>query len=94
MCMRKCILNIGGKIFNILVLLSFIAGIASAVEAGIMVGGKQGIIAALLQLIMFWGSTLIVSLVVYSLLDIRQSLCCNKEEQCQRKSCDDQNQLN
>lgn len=86
MCMKKCFLNFGEKVFNVLVLLGLIAGVASGIITGVAVGGKQGILAGALQLILSWGCTLIISLIVYSLLDIRRLLDCKpchtKDEGC------------
>lgn len=80
MCMRKCILNFGEKVFNVLVVLGIIAGVASGIITGIAVGGRQGVLAGVIQLVLSWGCTLIISLIVYSLLDIRHSLECKTEE--------------
>lgn len=74
MCMRQKVLNIGEKIFNIMVIVAFIAGAASGVVSGIAVGGMAGIAAALIQVLLSWSGTLIIALIVYSLLDIRHSL--------------------
>ena len=84
MCMRKCVLNFGEKIFNVLVIIGFVAGAASGINSGVELGGKEGIISGLLQVILSWSGTLIISLIVYSLLDIRQQIgtCCNKGSSC------------
>ena len=79
MCIRRCILTIGEKIFHVLVLLGLLGGLASAVNSGMMIGGKDGFIAGGIQLIISWSGTIIIALIVYSLLDIRSSLTdCHK----------------
>lgn len=72
--MRQQVLNHGEKIFNLMVVIAFIAGAASGVVSGIAVGGMPGIAAALIQILLSWSGTLIIALIVYSLLDIRHSL--------------------
>ena len=79
MCVRKCILRIGEKIFHVLVFLGLIGGLASAINSGMTIGGKDGLIAGGIQLIISWSGTLIIALVVYSLLDISQNICVAKE---------------
>ncbi len=74
MCMRKKFLTVGEKIFNIMVIVAFIAGAASGVVSGIAVGGKSGIAAAIIQILLSWSGTMIIALIVYSLLDIKDSL--------------------
>jgi hypothetical protein len=74
MCMRKKILNVGEKIFNVMVIIAFVAGIASGIFSGIAIGGVAGIAAAALQVLLSWSGTLIIALIVYSLLDIRHSV--------------------
>ena len=71
MCMRKTVLNVGEKIFHVIVILGFIAGAASAVTSGLAVGGMAGFLIAVPQLLLSWSGTLIVALIVYSLLDMR-----------------------
>ena len=85
MCPRKCVLKIGEKIFNILVILGLIGGLASAISSGLLVGGKDGLITGGLQLIISWSGTLIIALIVYSLLDIRRSLAKPDDECSQDK---------
>lgn len=72
--MRKKILDIGEKLFNVMVVIAFIAGATSGVFSGVAIGGLSGVAAAALQILLSWSGTLIVSIVVYSLLDIRHSL--------------------
>ncbi len=79
MCIRKCALRIGEKVFHVLVLLGLIGGLASAINSGMMLGGRDGFMAGGIQLIISWSGTLIIALVVYSLLDIRHSLCASQE---------------
>ncbi|MCE3268030.1 MAG: hypothetical protein K0R49_282 [Burkholderiales bacterium] len=74
MCMRKGFLCWGEKIFNILVILGFIAGAASGISSAMTIGGKQGWAMGGMQILLSWSGTLIISLVVYSLLDIRRSV--------------------
>lgn len=74
MCMRKKFLDIGEKIFNVLVVLAFLAGAASGVFSGIAIGGADGIAGGAIQILLSWSGTLIISLIVYALLDIRRSL--------------------
>ena len=74
MCMRKQVLKFGERVFNLMVVVAFIAGAASGIVSGIAVGGKAGIAAALIQILLSWSGTLIIALVVYSLLDIKHSL--------------------
>lgn len=74
MCMRKKFLQIGEHIFNVMVILAFIAGATSGVLSGIAIGGVNGIISAALQIALSWSGTLIISLIVYALLDIRHIL--------------------
>jgi len=94
MCMRKCILDIGEKIFNFLVVIGFIAGAASAVMSGMAVASSDGgtksaaWLAGGAQLVLSWSGTLVIALVVYALLDIACSLHChsgNKEGHCETK---------
>lgn len=79
MCIRKCFLNWGEKVFNVLVLLGFIAGAVSAVSTAMEIGGKQGWSAGGLQLLLSWSGTLIISLIIYSLLDIAHAVSKNSE---------------
>lgn len=79
MCMRKLVLNVGEKVFNVLVVLGFIAGAASAIFSGISMGGSMGAISAVVQLVISWSGTLIVALVVYSLLTVAKYCICNGE---------------
>ena len=74
MCMRKKFLDIGEKVFNVLVVLAFFAGAASGVFSGIAIGGVNGIAGGAIQILLSWSGTLIISLIVYALLDIRRSL--------------------
>ena len=72
--MRKHFLHYAEKVFNVLVVIAFIAGAVSGVFSGIAVGGGMGIVNGAVQVILSWSGTLIISLIVYSLLDIRHSL--------------------
>ena len=74
MQMRKKFLNIGEKVFNALVFIAFLAGIITGVFSGIAVGGVHGLAVALIQILLSWSGTLIISLMVYALLDIRCSI--------------------
>ncbi len=74
MCMRKCFLCWGEKIFNVLVVLGFIAGAGSGISTAIAIGGRQGWTTGGMQVLLSWSGTLIISLVVYALLDIRHSV--------------------
>lgn len=74
MCMRKIILNVGAKIFNVFVILFFLATTTSAIMAGRAIGGKPGLMTAISQTLMSWGLLLVIALIVYSLLDIRCAL--------------------
>jgi hypothetical protein len=74
MCMRRGFLCWGEKIFNVLVILGFIAGAASGISTAMAIGGKQGWTTGGMQVLLSWSGTLIISLVVYSLLDIRRSV--------------------
>jgi hypothetical protein len=83
MCMRKCFLKWGERIFNVLVVLGFIAGAGSGISTAMAIGGKQGWTTGGMQILLSWSGTLIISLVIYSLLDIHHSLSkdsteCNK----------------
>ena len=42
MCMRKCFLKWGERVFNVLVVLGFIAGAGSGISTAMAIGGKQG----------------------------------------------------
>lgn len=84
MCIRKCVLHYGEKIFNILLILGFIAGAASGVTTATAVGGKQGWLAGAMEVILSWSGTLLIALVVYSLLDIRHTLA-NKQAVHEKK---------
>ena len=90
MCIRRCVLKIGEKIFHVLVLLGLIGGLASAINSGMMIGGRDGYISGGIQLIISWSGTLIIALIVYSLLDIHSSLC-HSQNDChngdQKNSC-------
>ncbi len=72
--MRKQFLNHAEKVFNVLVVVAFIAGAASGVFSGVTIGGGMGIVDGVIQVILSWSGTLIIALIVYSLLDIRHSL--------------------
>jgi hypothetical protein len=72
--MRKQFLNYAEKVFNVLVIIAFVAGAASGVFSGIAIGGKMGILDGAIQILLSWSGTLIIGLIVYSLLDIRHSL--------------------
>ncbi len=72
--MRKHFLHHAEKVFNVLVVIAFIAGAVSGIFSGIAVGGSMGIVNGAVQVILSWSGTLIISLIVYSLLDIRHSL--------------------
>ncbi|MFN7095912.1 MAG: hypothetical protein ACK4M7_11155 [Burkholderiales bacterium] len=77
--MRKQILNIGEKIFNVLVVVGFIAGIVSAIMSGMSVAAAEASksaawLAGISQLVLSWSGTLIIALIVYALLDIHHSL--------------------
>ena len=72
--MRKQFLNHAEKVFNVLVVIAFIAGAASGVFSGIAIGGGMGIVNGAIQVLLSWSGTLIIALIVYSLLDIRHSL--------------------
>lgn len=72
--MRKQFLNYAEKVFNVLVVIAFIAGAVSGVFSGIAIGGSMGVLDGALQILLSWSGTLIIALVVYSLLDIRHSL--------------------
>lgn len=74
MCMRKKFLDIGEKIFNVLVVIAFFAGAVSGAFSGIAIGGMSGIAGAVLQILLSWSGTLIISIIVYALLDIRHLL--------------------
>ncbi len=78
MCMRKTVLNIGEKIFNFVVVIALILGVVSAVNTALITSmdgsKKDAIIGAVVQLLLSWSITLVVSLVVYSLLEIAHSL--------------------
>ncbi|MBP9741953.1 MAG: hypothetical protein KBD37_01195 [Burkholderiales bacterium] len=74
MCIRKKFLDIGEHIFNVMVVIAFIAGAASGVLSGIAIGGVNGALSAALQIALSWSGTLIISLIVYALLDIRHLL--------------------
>ncbi|MCC2625697.1 MAG: hypothetical protein K0R14_1570 [Burkholderiales bacterium] len=74
MCMRRGFLCWGEKIFNVLVILGFIAGAVSGISTGMAIGGKQGWTTGGMQVLLSWSGTLIISLVVYSLLDIKHSV--------------------
>ena len=74
MCMRKKFLTIGEHVFNVMVVIAVIAGAASGVLSGIAIGGLNGIFSAALQIALSWSGTLIISLIVYTLLDIRHLL--------------------
>ncbi len=89
MCIRKCFLNFGEKIFNILVIIGFVAGAASAITSGMDIGGRGGLISGILQLVLSWSGTLIISLIVYSLLDIRHhvSNSCSDKEKTDKGGC-------
>lgn len=94
MCMRKCFLRIGGRIFNLLVILGFFAGGISAVFSGIGAsapanGGTimEGWITGISQLILSWSGTLVIALIVYALLDIAESL--NKCDNSKAHNCCD-----
>ena len=72
--MRKQFLNYAEKVFNVLVVIAFIAGAASGVFSGVAIGGWMGALDGAIQVLLSWSGTLIIALVVYSLLDIRHSL--------------------
>lgn len=82
MCMRKCFLKWGEKIFNILVIIGFIAGAVSGVNGAMAIGDKQAWIAGGMQILLSWSGTLLISLVIYTLLDISHSL--SKDKDCQK----------
>lgn len=82
MCMRKCFLKWGEKIFNLLVILGFIAGAGSGISTAMAIGGKQGWITGGMQVLLSWSGTLIISLVIYSLLDISHSVA--KDSECNK----------
>lgn len=91
MCMRTKVLNVGEKIFNVLVVLGFIAGAVSAVMSGMGVASTsghmgEGWLAGASQLLLSWSGTLIIALVVYSLLDIRHSAC-KSAQHCHTEEC-------
>ena len=83
MCMRKQVLKIGERIFNIGLVLTFIMSIAAAVLNGIEVEDKfdkqedllaSGLVSGVLHLLTSWSLLLIIALIVYSLLEICHSL--------------------
>ncbi len=74
MCMRKVVLNVGEKLFNVFFIISLIMGPYSAIMSGRAIGGKNGVLTAISQSLMSIGVTLTIALVVYSLLDIRHKL--------------------
>lgn len=82
MCMRKCFLKWGERVFNVLVVLGFIAGAGSGISTAMAIGGKQGWTTGGMQILLSWSGTLIISLVIYALLDISHSVAkdtdCNK----------------
>jgi hypothetical protein len=80
MFMRKCFLKWGERIFNILVVLGFIAGAGSGISTAMAIGGKQGWTTGGMQILLSWSGTLIISLVIYSLLDIHHSVSKNSNE--------------
>lgn len=86
MCMRKCFLNFGEKIFNVLVVIGFIAGAASGIMSGMELGGREGLLSALVQIVISWSGTLIISLIVYSLLDIRHTVTGNCDKNQENKT--------
>jgi hypothetical protein len=79
MCMRKCFLKWGEKIFNVLVVFGFIAGAASGISTALAIGGKQGWAAGGMQILLSWSGTILISLVVYSLLNISHYVSQNNE---------------
>ena len=89
MCMRKCFLTHGEKVFNVLVILGFLAGAASGIMSGMEIGGRPGLIAGALQVLLSWSGTLIISLVVYALLNISccMSKHCDKECDTDKSGC-------
>jgi hypothetical protein len=73
--MSKKVLIIGEYIFNVIFIIAIVAGLGSSVMAALNVGGVNGIILGLIQLLLSWSGTLIIGLIVYSLLEIRKTLC-------------------
>ena len=82
MCMRKCFLKWGERIFNVLVVLGFIAGAGSGISTAIAIGGASGWKVGGMQVLLSWSGTLIISLVIYSLLDIVHSV--SKDGECNK----------
>jgi hypothetical protein len=78
--MRKCFLKWGEKIFHLLVIVGFIAGAASGISTAIAIGSKQGWLTGGIQILLSWSGTLIISLIIYSLLDIHHSVAKNDSE--------------
>ena len=74
MCMRKVVLNVGEKLFNVFFIVSLIVGPYSAIMSGRSIGGRAGLVTSISQSLMSIGATLTVALVVYSLLEIRHKL--------------------
>lgn len=74
MCLRTKILNIGEKIFNFMIIVAFVGGAVSGISTGIMLGGVSGAVSAIVQILLSWSGTLVVAIIIYALLDIRQRL--------------------